>query len=262
MKSTRIALTFAALAALLPGQTKPETQYVQAYYTKWNPGMAEEGRQFLSTVANKYATARTKADPAYLGQVRLYRVFPAGGEAGHDILRLVFRATPPDFAATSASAAYLASTGLTPDEYRRKINAINTTVKTEIWTSVFRHGTIHEGDFFRVSFADPPQADTAEYTAFQRDYSSGMSEEIVRRGVLQAWDQWRLLFTPNAAPYNFVSYTVHKDAASLYRSLPSQTEIFAAAHPKGSYNRYIARSRELANTVKTVIYRVDSVIWK
>jgi hypothetical protein len=248
--------------ASLPILAQQPATYVAASYAKWKPGMAEEGRKFNTEVANKAVFARNKVDPSHLGQVRLYRVFPTGHEAGHDILRLVFRSAPPDFSVTATPAAHLAGTGLTPAEFSSKLAAISETVKAEIWSSVFRHGSIGEGDFVRVSFQDPPKDLTAEHAEFQREYSSGMAEHLVKGGALKGWDAWRLLLAPNAAPYNAVSITVHKDSASLFKGLGKQTDAFYAAHPKGDYNRYLTRSREVTNSVKTVVYRVDSAIWK
>ena len=97
---------------------------------------------------------------------------------------------------------------------------------------------------------------------FRSEYSSGMAEHLVKGGALKGWDAWRLLLAPNAAPYNAVSITVHKDSASLFKPFGRQTDAFYAAHPKGDYNRYLTRSREVTNSVKTVVYRVDSAIWK
>lgn len=123
-------------------------------------------------------------------------------------------------------------------------------------------GSINEGDFVRVNFMDPPKDQTAEYTRFFGDYDSGLAEYEVRIGARKSWDTWRLLLTPNAAPYNFVSVTAPKDSASVFKGLGKQTDAFYAAHPKGEYNTFYPRYRELQNVVKAVIYRVDSAIWK
>lgn len=51
-------------------------------------------------------------------------------------------------------------------------------------------------------------------------------------------------------------------AASVIKGLGKQTEAFDAAFPKGDYNTYIRRYRELTHLMKTAVYRVDSAIWK
>ena len=259
----RFAFVLALAALEAWGQAPQPTVYVSAQYLKWMPGMAEEGRKFATEVSNKVAVARNNAGGTLIGQVRLYRVFPTGHEAGHDTLRLLFRSSPPDLGATGGTpAAQLAGTGLTPAEYAKKLAAFAENVKVEIWTDVFRHGSMSEGDFVRVSYVDPPKDLTAEYATFEREQSSGMAEELIKKGTIKGWDVWRLSLTPNSAPYNFVSVVVNKDSSDLFKSFGKQTEAYSAAHPTGDYNRYFIRYRELNNVVKTVVYRVDSAIWK
>ena len=248
------------LALAIPAAA--QDMYARALYTKWKPGMREEGQLFIKNVAMKVAANQAKADPAFLGQVTMSRVHPSAAETGIDRLRLVITSTPPNLGATGTPAAWLDGTGLTPAQYSAKLASYMDSVKTEIWRSVFRYGSLQQGDFVTVSMADTPAGRTAEHLSYIRDYESAMRAQLVKDGAKKGLEGWRVLLAATAADYDYVALTVNTDSDSVFKTFPSRSGLFQKVHPGKDYHAYIEQSRAVSRTIKTMVFRVDSALWK
>ena len=121
------------LALLTATAVLAQDAYTRAIYTKWKPGMRDQGQQFIKDVAYKASLNWVKSDPKALGQVTMSRVMPAGNEINYDRLRLIVTNAPPDLAGTPNNLDGIA---MTPAEYSAKLASFMDTVRTEIWQSV------------------------------------------------------------------------------------------------------------------------------
>lgn len=260
---TQQVIAIALFAAFSAGAQQPERYYARAYYTKWKPGKQTEVQSFIKDVPLKAMQIMVKKEPEVVGQITMSRVLPGGNEINHDRLRIQVLSKPPDFGAIPALTAAVESTGMSYADYSAKLRSFYDTVRTEIWQSIYRHGSIREGDYVRVSWHKYPAADASAGLNHLRTWSSGMSAELVKRGSLQATETWNLLHTADQPTR--MSVIVYKDAASLYASPPNQQEVFFKAHPGKDYHAYrqssSAVTRSRVNT-QVIVYRVDTAVWK
>ena len=261
--SGRLISTAVLIAAAAAAQQPPQRFYARAIYTKWKPGMQAEGQTFLKGVPSKAALNWVKAESGAVGQLTMSRVLPGGGEIPYDRLRLVITSEPPDLGgARQPTGAYLEGTGMQPADYAAKLRSMMDVVKTEIWESVFRLGSVKAGDYVVVALSKPPAGKTADKLRHLRDWESAMGAEIVKSGRTTGMDAWQVRFANGDYPYTFASLVVYPDSESVYKGLGSRQEVFHKAHPGKDYHAY----RELADAVRgggqTVIYRVDMAVWK
>ena len=122
-------------------------------------------------------------NPDQTGRLRLKRMFPSGNEIGHDYISLSFSKTPPNLDNSQAPAGFLKGAGMAETEYLDKQASLRTTVKMEIWTDIYRHGSISEGDFVQVRYMDPPKGKAADYVEMTRQYESAMRAALVQKGA-------------------------------------------------------------------------------
>lgn len=184
LKGTNMkTLTLLMLCALSALAQNPPTVYARAYYTKWKPGMREEGQRFIRDVAMKVPENMKAHDANFAGQVTMSRVHPSLAETGIDRLRLVITKTPPDLGAGATPSQWLEGTGLTPAQYSAKLGSLMDAVKTQIGRSVYRHGSLHQEDFVSIRLVDAPPGKSTEYLKYVHDYEAAMRGEIVKQGA-------------------------------------------------------------------------------
>ena len=259
----RITLFTAALLSVnLVAQTTQPTTYVRAIYGKWKEGKSAEGERFTKEVADKGSVAAMALNPDQIGRLRLKRIFPSGNEIGHDHISLFFSKTPPNLDNSQAPAGFLKGAGMTDTEYLAMQASLRTTVKMEIWTDIYRHGSISEGDFVQVRYMDPPKGKAGDYVEMTRQYESAMRAAMVQKGVMNGQQLFRLWGTEEEAPYNFVNLIAYKNSADVFKSWPSRTKSFSEVFPNGNYSTYLDHSRETSNITKYVVYRVVSATWR
>lgn len=202
--------------------TQPTT-YVRAIYSKWKDGKTNEGERFLKDIADKGASAVMAINPDQTGRLRLKRMFPSGNEIGHDYIFLSFSKTPPNLDNSQAPTGFLKGAGMAETEYLNKQASLRTTVKMEIWTDIYRHGSISEGDFVQVRYMDPPKGKAADYVEMTRQYESAMRAALVQKGVTNSQQLFRLWGTEEQAPYNFVNLVAYKNSADLFKTWGNRT---------------------------------------
>ena len=255
---TRTLISFALLASTAGAQDA----YLRAIYTQWKPGMQQEGQRFISEVATKTAHNWAKADPNAIGQVTMSRVLPGGNEIAYDRLRLVITNKPPELAGGVQPGSFLDGTGLTQAEYIGKLSSFMTTVRTEIWRSVYRHGSIKQGDFVQVRMMDPPAGKTTAFLDYTRNYESAMRAQIVKDGPPSGMEMWQLQLVPEEAPYNFVNLAVYPNSEAAFKGWGNREAAFHKAHPGKDYHSYREVSAEVTHAIRYVTYRVDHATWK
>ena len=259
----RITLFTAALLSVnLVAQTTQPTTYVRAIYGKWKEGKSAEGERFTKEVADKGSVAAMALNPDQIGRLRLKRIFPSGNEIGHDYIFLSFSKTPPNLDNSQAPAGFLKGAGMAETEYLAKQASLRTTVKMEIWTDIYRHGSISEGDFVQIRYMDPPKGKAGDYVEMTRQYESAMRAALVQKGVMNSQQLFRLWGTEEEAPYNFVNLVAYKNSADLFKTWGSRTQGFKEVFPNGSYSAYDEHYRETSNVTKYVVYRVVSATWR
>ena len=152
--------------------------------------------------------------------------------------------------------------GMTETEYLAMQASLRTIVKMEIWTDIYRHGSISEGDFVQVRYMDPPKGKAGDYVEMTRQYESAMRAAMVQKGVMNGQQLFRLWGTEEEAPYNFVNLIAYKNSADVFKSWPSRTKSFSGVFPNGNYSTYLDHYRETSNVAKYVVYRVVSATWR
>ncbi len=214
-------------------------------------------------VPNKAALNWLKAEPSAAGQITMSRVLPGGGEIPYDRLRLVITTVPPDLGgARVPGPAYLEGAGMSPADYTAKLRSMMDVVKTEVWESAFRVGSVKPGDYVTLILTKPPAGKTADNLRYLRDWQSAMYAEIVKNGPATGIDAWQLRFVTGDYPYTFVTLIANPDSDSAYKGLPSRLEIFNKAHPGKDYHAYRELADAVTHGVQTVVYRVDLAVWK
>ena len=258
MTKSKILILLALAVSTAPAQDT----YARAFYLKWKPGMIDEGQKFIKDVALKVAGNWATMDPNFVGQVTMSRVFPTEHETGYDRLRILITSKPPDLASSAVSVQYLQGIGMTPEAYAQKLGSFMETIKSEIWQSVYRHGSIKTGDFVELRFQDPPTGKGAEYQSYLRDWESAMRAGIVKAGPAKGMEAWRLQLTPDAASYNFVNLIVYPDSSSIFKGWGNRQEVLGKVHPGKDYHAYRTTGDALTRGTHTVVFRVDSAVWK
>lgn len=212
-------LLFSSLAAVAQQQSKPRDRYyARAVYTKWNPGKRSEGLAFVNDVVQKAAKSWAEKHPGAVGQITMSRVLPGGSEISHDRLRLTIYSTPPDLggADNPGAAPYVESTGMPQAEFVAKLGTLYETVRTEVWQSVIRHGSIRLGDYVRVSWYKVDSGYMAPRLAYLRTWIDPMYAELANRGYpRRAMESWQILFAREEEP-SFTGVTAYPDSAALY----------------------------------------------
>lgn len=248
--------------ALLASTASAQDIYLRAIYTQWKPGMQQEGQRFITDVASKTAVNWLKADADAVGQVTMSRVLPGGNEIAYDRLRLVMTNKPPTLGGGGQPGSYLEGTGLTPAEFTGKLNSFMTTVRTEIWQSIYRHGSIKQGDFVQVRMMDPPAGKTAAFLDYTKNYESAMRAQIVKDGPATGMEMWRLRLVPEEAADNFVGLVVYPNSEAVYKSFGNREALFRKVHPGKDYHAYREAGDAVTHAVRYVTYRVDLAAWK
>lgn len=124
-RSFTIACVLAFSAPVLAQQGgAPQRHYARAYYTKWKPGMQNEGQAFLKDVPYKASLNWLKSEPSAVGQITMSRVLPGGSEISHDRLRLVVISAPPGLSGRGSpgSPQYVESLGMSHAAYTAKLH--------------------------------------------------------------------------------------------------------------------------------------------
>jgi hypothetical protein len=151
---------------------------------------------------------------------------------------------------------------MTREEWDAKRMALDETERQEVWTNVFRHGSLEKGDIVKLSFVNPPMGKTADYLDVMGEYESGVQAQYVQDGRLRSAGLWRLWNAREDAAYNFVRFEVYKDAAGLAAGLGNRQEVFRKAHPWKDYLRYVLHYDAVSSASTFGVYRVDAAIWK
>lgn len=244
----------------------PQRYYARAYYTKWKPGMQAEGQAFLKDVPYKASLNWLKSEPSAVGQITMSRVLPGGSEISHDRLRLVVMSAPPDLSGRGSpgGAQHVESLGMSHAAYTAKLGSLMDNIRSEIWRSVYRHGSIQAGDYVRVlQFRVPGEMRPARLALLQ-NWESAMRAQIVKSGVTRAMESWTVWNGAEEDAYS-VSLAVYPDSESAFKSFGGQQEVFLKAHPGKDYHTYreaydaVGRA---ATSVSSVVYRVDLAAWK
>lgn len=265
MKPASILLALCLASATFPQE--PQRHYARAYYTKWKPGMAAEGQAFLKGVPHKAALEWLKVDPSAVGEVRMTRLLPGGAEVGHDRLRLLITTTPPPLPFTGVSpgtSRFVEAAGMKPAEYAAKMGSLVESIRTEIWRSAYRHGSIREGQIVSIRRYILPEHKRPARRAVNRDWDNAMYAETVKSGGLRASEGWEVLFAAEDEPA-FAYLAVYPDAESLYKGRGNFPELFAKAHPGkdiNEYRRVAERVGEDGLVAESILYRVDAAVWK
>lgn len=261
-------LLFAAACAAFGQQPAvgASPHYARAYYTKWKPGKAAEGQTFLKDIPYKGALEWLKGDPAAVGQVTMSRVVPGGSEIGHDRLRLVITSAPPALAGGLApgSPQFVQAAGMAPAEYSAKLRSLFETVRTEIWTNTYRHGSIRQGDFVAVTWTKVSSDKRSALLDYQQTWESGMRAGVVKRGVTRAQESWQIRFAAEDEP-SITHVVVYPSSDAAYRSFGNMQEGFLAEFPGKDYHTFrkaFDAMRESSTGVRSILYRVDLAIWK
>lgn len=259
------SLTLAATVALAQ-QPAPQTYYARAIYTKWKPGKAAEGQAFIKDVPYKASLNWLKGDPGAAGQITMSRVLPAGNEISHDRVRLVITSTPPELSGgfQPGSPQFVEPTGMKQADYSAKLGSLFDNVRSEIWSSAYRHGSIQQGDYVRVTWSKVPAERRAARTDLARTWESAMRAEVVKSGVVRASEAWTVRFGAEDQPYA-VGITAWPDSASAYKGFGNRQAAFLKAHPGKDYHTYRQASDAVDRdtvSVQSIVYRVDLVVWK
>lgn len=263
-----LALVLCALPAL---PQSGQTLHARAVYLRWKPGMREAGERFFRQIDRIAAENRAKADAHFVGQITMRRLHPTHDETGLDLLQIVITKTPLDSGTQGTSllvpaAAWLEGvsglegTSLTPLQYRHTLESLVTVVKTEDWQSVYRHGAIHADDFVAYRSVAAKRAKPTEYLNHLRNYESAMRAQMVSDGIKEALESWQTRTTDGSG--HFVSLAASHDSAGLFRSFPNGQDLFFEVHPGKSFRTYLEDSYEIAQTVQSLIFRVDSAVWR
>ncbi|MBM3727448.1 MAG: hypothetical protein FJW40_18750 [Acidobacteria bacterium] len=263
----RIAvLIVAAAAAAAAQQQTPEYHYARAYYTKWKPGMRAEGMAFIKGVPSQAARNWLEKQPGAVGQVTMSRVLPGGPEPGPDRLRLVIYSKPPNLDGSDApgAPAFVEGTGMTPAEYSAKLGSYIENVRSEIWRSVYRHGSFQQGDYVRVTLLKVPSNHFQKAVEYRRTWASAMMAEVVGRGVIRGQETWSTRLPAEEQP-SLMNITVYPNSDATYKGFGNQQDVFLKAHPGKDYYTYrqvADADGEAVVSTQATMYRVDLVIWK
>ena len=244
------------LAALLATAMLAQDAYVKAFYIKWKPGKAQEGQRYVKDVVQKNALEWAKTDPQAIGQVTMTRVLPGGHEIPYDRLRLVFTSAPPDLGGNAGPG-----TRNTP-EVTQMLGTLMDTVKTEIWQSVYRHGSIQQGDYVTVVMSTQPVGKLSAHRQYLRNWEGPMRAQIVKDGPVRDAEAWALRFVSAGYPYRFLELITYPDSDSAYKGWGSREEHFRKVHPGKDYYQYREEATAVTQPVQSVTYRVDLVAWK
>lgn len=256
-----------ALALLAPfvlsatAQSGADTVYGSASYLLTKPGKTEARRARLEKYINVGMAEVMKANPDFLGSLVLELAYPSPKEMGHDSIIVGFSKKPPTFGGR-ISQVLLKAMGESEEEYRATLEANRTLEKSEVWTSVYRHGSFPKGGLVRIGFVDPPKGMAAEYLEMTRELESGVRAEIVKTGTRAGMQLFQLWGTAEEAPYNFVQIEAATNAEELHKSLGSRIDLFRAAHPGKVYGRYLERYNEASNMSKWAVYRITQVLMR
>lgn len=230
--------------------------YVKAYYTKWKPGKAPEGQRYVKDVVQKNALEWAKTDPQAIGQVTMTRVLPGGNEIPYDRLRLVFTSAPPDLGGNAGPG-----TRNTP-EINQMLGTLMDGVKTEIWQSVYRHGSLQQGDYVTVLMSTQPAGKLIAHREYLRNWEGPMRTQIVKDGPARGAEAWALRFAGTGYPYQYVELIAYPDSHAAFKPWGSRQEHFLKVHPGKDYYQYREEGTAAVKSVQTVTYRVDLAAWK
>jgi hypothetical protein len=255
-----LAITAAMALPALAQQARQQGIYSRVVYLQEKPGAPGALMDLQRSTADKGAAGLLAAGRS-TGYVRMVRVFPSSREAGHDVLYFYTANTPPDFGAPPSDAFYKAA-GLTREEWTAKSRSTSDVVKQEIWQSVFSHGSIGKGDTVRLRQYDAPPGGLSAVRSYWRDWQSGMYAKLVDGGIAKAMHFHELLLTPESAPYNFVSLEVYAKGDGPFQAWPNRQESFRSVHAAKDYHSYREESDKHGHSTGTVIYRVETAIWK
>lgn len=263
----RTILLLAAASAAFSQQTAGQQYYARAYYTKWKPGKAVEGQAFLKDIPYKASLEWLKQDPGAAGQITMSRVVPGGSDTGHDRLRLVITTTPPDLGGaglTPGSPQFVQAVGMPPADYSAKLRSLFETVRYEIWTNTYHHGSIRQGDFVQVTWSKVTSNKRTALLDYQHTWESGMRAGVVKRGVTRAQESWQVRFAAEDEP-SITHVVVYPSSDAAYRSFGNMQAGFLAEFPDKDYHTFrkaFDAMRESSTGVRSVLYRVDLAVWK
>ena len=71
-------------------------------------------------------------------------------------------------------------------DYLANLASLRTSVKVEIWTDIYRHGAISEGDYVQIRYIDPPKGKASDYIEMTRQYDSAMRAALVKKGIMNS----------------------------------------------------------------------------
>lgn len=258
----RMVFTTIAAWIVMPAaaQQQPPRTYARVAYLQAKPG-ASAAFQSLDRDTTDKGSAGDIASGRITGYIRMARVFPSSREVGHDMLRFYTSNTPPDFAAPP-SAAFFKAAGLSREEWTAKLRAVSDIVKQEIWRSVFAHGSLSKGDTVRLRLYHAPAVQLSAARAYWRDWQAAMYGKLVEGGTAKAMHFQELLLAPEGGPYSFVSLEAYAKGDGPFQTWPNRQEEFRAVHPGKDYHVYREAGEKYGLSVGTVIYRVETAIWK
>ena len=241
----------------LPAQTT--TTYVDARYNKLKPGMTPVFEEYQKLIFGKGEPAQLRSDPEHLGAAMLRRVFPTGEAKDHDTLFLSFSAKPPRWG-SPLSPEYLAAIGVTAAENTAKLNSYRTVVRSELWTDVYRHGALKKGDLVQIRFMKPPPGATESYLEVNAEYESEIRAQMVKQGVMNGQQLYRLWGATEQAHHTFVSLFAYPSSEALFKNWPSRIDLFRSAHSGKNYGRYLEKYNHSSNMVDAIVYRVSDAV--
>lgn len=241
-------------------QQQPPQTYSRVTYLQAKPGAADAMLALQRDTADKGASGSVAAS-RYTGYVRMVRVFPSSREVGHDMLYFYTANTPPDFSAPP-SDAFIKAAGLTREEWAAKSRSVSDIVKQELWRSVFAHGSLSKGNTVRLRLYHAPAGQLSAARAYWRDWQAAMYGKLVEGGTAKAMQLQELLLAPEGGPYSFVSLEAYAKGDGPFQTWPNRQESFRTVHPGKDYHAYRIEGDRYGLSVSTVIYRVETAIWK
>lgn len=228
--------------------------YVMLSYFKVAPGKEAEAR--------KIHESYSKGVPAMIltgfrkGYMRLVRVHPSSHEVGYDFVGVHYLPGAPKLGEPLPDAVYIAR-GETREQAAANQRGVYTLVKQEIWREAVSIGDrAKAGDYLRVSFVKAQPG----FAEFHREYFEGVIKEAAAQGApFRGFRRLTPTTAGSAREYNAIHSYLFPDSQSVFQTFPSLLGIFQKLYPGKSYDTFAVRRREVSETVKTEIFRVDFV---
>lgn len=153
------------------------------------------------------------------------------------------------------------ATGLSRDEYMKKLRGLRTTVGSTIYRNVAMVNSSRDGkEFYRVvtQVRRTPKR-MADWVEMERTIWQPLASQQVKDRLLRGWSSWTAVFPFGTdASHDAISVTTHHTFEQAVRGWTGGNfaEYFARVHPKLNIVTAVDRTRETRTVQRGTIWRV------